>query len=261
MSILRLFCPVIVAVVLCLPIAGCNGGDPNSEELVPTSTATPTPDPLDTQVRDFTDPILQEVSSRAADYTDDFSSPETGWPIGEFVDHRTGLVHGESGYDQGEYFFLVRGSDSADEFLGVGGVSEAVPQPSSFVMRIDVRFVQAEFGGSDQTWQVFFRDSGATCYVIMVTPDGHMSLNKNDGASITNIDVRKPAALRHGAEVNSIQVVVHGERMAVLVNGEPGVYGTDSTYNAGRLRLNACNSAPTALRVQWDNVAIWNLAD
>jgi hypothetical protein len=211
------------------------------------------------ELRAFANPILEEIAARPADYTDDFSNTRSDWPRGPFRSHLTGRVTGETGYVDGEYYLLDYGL-GGEASCGVGTVPNPMPEFADFVFRIDVRFTQAVVGELQQDWQVFFRISEMGFYNVTATADGHMALRRYVQGTGTNVAVRTPDALRGIGETNTLQIVVRGTQMAVLLNGEPGIYGTDSTHTAGGFRLNACNNfPPNPLEVRWDNLAIWNL--
>ena len=214
------------------------------------------------KARAFAEPILAAISDRPPDYADDFSDPGSGWDVRA----EQGI---EIGYADGEYFAL----NTPDDAKGTcsAGWSSVLTDLSDFVLDIDGRFVS----GQDGLWYIELRAWGDEAtwglYEIMVDPRGLVHFGRQGptahgqpGAGLELIAVEAPF-LGQGYETNHFQLVARGPQFALRINGEWAGFATDPHYTqrfaSGGTGLKVCRQGDSPLRVQWDNLKIWDISD
>ncbi len=251
-----------VMLAVALVMTNCGKESPSSTPSdQPQPNATPTVDPIDAQVRAFADPILSTISKRAPDYSDDFSNPRSGWDSGPRPHQGTGHEDGEVGYVDGEYFIQASRAQFPHPSGGLvtcqGASSGRLPALSDFALRVSGRFVAVETGD----WQIAYRGDSHGGYAATFKPEGEVHILRNgSGGGTVSLAGRQVPAMNGGLQANTVQIVARGNQMAVMVNGAPAVIAVDAAYRqGGRLGLTVCNFGSSALRVHWDNLAIWRL--
>jgi hypothetical protein len=215
-------------------------------------------------IRAFADPILAAVTDRSPDIKDDFSDPNSGWPV-------SSTSAGDKwGYTaDGAYALVVTNqyrNPSGDPCLDLSPA--ILPDFSDFVLEFDAQYVSV----IDGNWHSIFRDmpstlpgSPSTFYSIILFPDGNFFLNKSfpaDTLEIMHNNAIPPFVL--GTGQNHVTVIARGTKMAVYANSVPLVLANDPDWQPGKIALNfgACNSASQGapLEVHFDNLKVWDLA-
>ena len=223
----------------------------------PQPTATPTPRPsVAEQVRAIAEPILAAIADRPPDYKDDFSDPGSGWSLRQSTE-------GEAGYEDGEYVAVA-----APGYVS-GGESSLLPEFSDFVLEIDGRFVSGDGGHWGVPLRRWEKQSAVPLgYGVLVTFSGEVWIVRRGVGEEkwTNLTSVREPFIKPGYETNHLQIIVKGAQIAVAVNGEWATLVTDPYYTTqmekGRIRLDADNDGGgTPLRVQWDNLKIWDISD
>jgi hypothetical protein len=220
------------------------------------AVAAPTPAPVSPaeQVRAFAEPILAAIAEHPPDYADDFSDPGSGWSLRQSTE-------GEAGYEDGEYVAVAAPGYTS------GGESSLLPEFSDFVLEIDARFVS----GDDGNWGLTLRrrwENQTVGYGVMFRFSGEVEINRRGVGEkrwTTLTSIRKPF-IKPGYETNHLQIIAKGAQIALAVNGEWATLVTDPGYTTqleeGTIRLDAGNDGGgTPLRVQWDNLKIWDISD
>ncbi len=215
-----------------------------------TVTRTPTADPI----RAFANPILSAIANKPPTWSDDFSDPGSGWPIG-------GTDRGEWGYKDGAYYIqahkqYVEGQHCCDSR------SPRMPQFSNFVSEVEGEFVSGESGN----WGIVFRESPGT----FVEPNsGHYKLLfEVQGVRFfkwvnlikTDLWQSTPVFYKRGYTKNRVQIIAHGASIAVYLNGEPLFLLFDESLRKGAISLTTQNNSDSPLRTQFDNLKVWDIS-
>jgi len=220
-----------------------------------TGTPTPAPGSSAEQARAFAEPILAAIADRPPDYEDDFGDPSSGWPIGPDPDG------GERGYKDGAYYILAQ----YDHGIGVWPDHEL--WFSDLVLEVDAQFVSGEWG----KWGVIFRNWPGTIeqpgnaeYSVAFYPDGAFDVGKNVRRvhmDLLGYSVHAPT-FEQGFETNRLTIIAQGPQIAFYVNGEPLWFVHDESSSRGAIELCAASLIDnTTLRVQFDNLKIWDISD
>jgi hypothetical protein len=229
----------------------------------PTSTATPLP----TWVTGFVQPILSAIADKPPIYQDDFSNPNSGWGYGKRTD---GWYRGEYGYQDGEYFIVADPATTHPPDLNKVTCNTISRIPSSaisdFVFEIEGRFVN----GSNGIWQIHFRDQGAFSanffnYSVFRDTWG-IRLIRNENRNMTDLPDQSSAEvpLAHFTDTDYLQIIAKGPQFAILINGVPVIFTNDPKsqgHESGKVYMEICNLGDDPLRVQFDNLKIWDISD
>lgn len=242
---------------------------------VPTKTSIPTPTatPLPAWVTGFVQPILSAIADKPLMYQDDFSDPNSGWGYGK----RTGgWYRGEYGYQDGEYFIIADPAiaHSPDSNKVTCNIEGGYPSPTStdFVIEIEGRVI----GDGNGVWSINFRKLGQRLegggwdnfinYSVYRGVNRYITIVRNDNRNMTdlpdqlNIEV-SPAQL---TDTDHLQIIAKGPKFAILLNGVPVTFAEDSNsqwFKQGILEMEICNFGEEPLRVQFDNLKIWDISD
>jgi len=219
----------------------------------------------DAQIRAFSDPILAAVTGRLPDVADDFSDPNSGWPIGS-------TSNGDKwGYAGGMYTLTVTNlyrNPTGDPCLDISPKTQ--PQFSDFVEEWDVQFVTGLTG----SWHSIFRETASNLpekiseqYFSGFSLAGNFFLDKNLNANgkLEQVNIADGLAIPsflQGAGKNKVTIIAQGTKIAIYINGAPMVLATDPTWQAGRISLEfgACNNTNSPLEVRFDNLKVWAIA-
>ena len=233
--------PVVASTATATPVAAA--------VIPPTAPSTPNP------VRAFAEPILAAIANQPPTWSDDFGNPGSGWST-------TSSSDGAWGYQDGQYFIeaLRPGPDSSHCcYVQQPG---SVPSFSDFVLEIDGRLESFSEGGF---WSVLFRDtwtgSSGGLYHVNVYANGQVDLGRLLKSGHTQFVIARSPSIKAGNEMNHVQIIARGPRIAVYVNGEPALLVYDETVSgAGEIFLNGRTYTTSPLRVQFDNLKVWDIS-
>jgi hypothetical protein len=174
---------------------------------------------------------------------DDFSSSNSGWEVGEFVD-------GAVGYGNGYYF--IRSTDPSMTIWGVAG------QNYTDVI-IDVDATQDSAGPENNN------DYGAACrvqengdgYYLLISGDGYYSIFKGAGDSfIPLVDWEESGDINQDNAKNHIQASCIGSDLVLIINGKELASASDSTFSSGDIAMTATTYEDQPVEVHFDNVVV-----
>ncbi|GEM_PF-3561334 len=211
------------------------------------------------RARAFAEPILAAIADRPPVFEDDFSNPNSGWEISTFDE---GERAGEAGYLEGEYFIVA--APASSEYLNRHGyVHVPILQMSDFVLTKDVHFIsQDSFDWESGFFYFHFRIGQDGHYGVNLTPNGSGGLDKYTAGE------ERPAILAEFTNApvdagsgNQLQVIAHGSQFAVFLNNQLLAFIEDRTLHRGGFVLGIANSGNLPLRMQIDNVKIWDISD
>jgi hypothetical protein len=221
-------------------------------------------------VTDFAQPILSAIASQPTVYEDDFSNPNSGWGSGWHMDGW--FRSGEYGYQNGEYFIVA--DPAIDQTPSLNKVTcnsiHGIPTPnvSDFVLEIAGRVVS----GTNGIWQIHFRRQGGFDtknvfnYSLFRNTGGEVSLLRNEKLNMTDLPGQSHAQvpLAHLADTDFLQIIARGSQFAVVLNGVPLIFTNDPNaerHNKGKVFMQVCNGGDEPMRVQFDNLKIWDLSN
>jgi hypothetical protein len=203
------------------------------------------------QARAFAEPILDAIANRSPDYEDYFDNSASGWSIIQ-------STQGQTGYEEGSYFIL--GS--------VGGESAELPKFTDLFLDVDIQLAAGNEGDWSVSLRRWFEDQGSddpgVC-AVMFKPDGQMQVNCCDHNQCLGL-AEVEAPLVHSDEgSNRLQIAALADQIAVAINGEWVALVTDPYFTGPpeqrRLRFEVTSTGDEPLRVQYDNLRIWDLSD
>jgi hypothetical protein len=292
-------CKIIVASALVLALTSCNAFAPTSTEtpaptatslptftstpeptvtpaptftstpeptITPAPTKTPTPNPIVVGARAFMDPILKSVMDRPPDYQDDFSDPNSGWPVGRQPPN--GHEEGVLGYENGEYFVAADEakfpweSDSSKKITCLSAYHSPAVEVLDFVMEVDARFVTLTDDGG---WQMKFWKESTYYYGVRMDRSGGVGFHSNFpfekylDANDRWMTERVPSFDFKGGP-NHLVVVAKDSQIAMTLNNSVVVFIDNfPRQERGPIGFVVCNFGALPFRAQWDNLKIWNL--
>jgi hypothetical protein len=174
---------------------------------------------------------------------DDFSSSNSGWEVGEFVD-------GDVGYGNGYYF--VKSAEINKTIWGVAGKNY-----TDVVIDIDASQTSA---GPDNN-----NDYGVACrvqengdgYYLLISGDGYYSIFKGAGDTFTPLsDWEESGDINQGNANNHIQASCIGSDLVLMVNGKTLASASDSDFPNGDIAMTATTYENQPVEVHFDNVAV-----
>lgn len=237
--------------------------------MVPTKTSIPTSTvtPLPTWVTGFVQPILSAIADKPPMYQDDFSDPKSGWGYGK---HTDGWYRGEYGYQNGGYFIVADPAITHPPDLNkvTCNTISGIPSPdiSDSVLEIEGRFIN----GSSGIWQIHFRRQGtftANFFNYSVFRDTWgVRLIRNENRNMTDLPGQSSVEipLVHFDDTDRLQIIAKGSQFAILINGVPIIFTNDPDsrgHESGKAFMEICNLGDDPLRVQFDNLKIWDISD
>ena len=225
---------VVIAGLVCLALAAgavllaaYMWGDGGTTDVTPVPpTATPPPPPP-------SDIIFQ----------DDFSSPASGWEIGEYDS-------GDVGYKDGVYFVT-----STDESQAMWGVANRTFD--NCVIEVDATQV-ASGPESDNAYGIVCRDQGdGDGYYLRISGDGYYSIAIAQGGEFEALaDWTDSDVINQGNATNRIRAICDGSTLALFVNGQRLVIVEDSTFTQGDIALTATTYESKGTEVHFDNLVV-----
>jgi hypothetical protein len=198
----------------------------------PTQTPTPSPTPTPTM-----SPVL---------YFDDFSNPNSGWPVRSDDQF-------EVGYLGGEYRILIKQSEW-------GYMARPGRRFTDYRLEADARFASSVFGEAGLIFGIQADWSGL--YELAVFPTGYYGLYRYSDANGWEalIPATRSSAVRSGTQPNHLQVERQGDQIRVTINGQYLAAVTDSSYQGalGVGLLAAAYDDPN-VDVRFDNFRVSSL--
>ncbi len=178
-------------------------------------------------------------------YEDDFSNPASGWS-------RESIEEREFGYEDGEYYILVKKSD-----YSAWAWNKNAGRLTDFALEIDARPVS---GPKECLYGVVFRFQDTNnFYRFLVSGDGYYLVGiKLDGNWTILQSKTKSAFIKEGNITNHLKVVCKGSEMEVYVNGHYLTTITDNTFAEGYVGM-IVNTPEPDTRVAFDNIKVYSL--
>jgi hypothetical protein len=177
-------------------------------------------------------------------YEDDFSNRGSGW-------NEMSTLHGDFGYEDGEYHILVEDPD----YIAAAWNSRAGPF-TDFAVEIDARLVS---GPDESGYGLTFRvQNNVDFYSFMVTGNGYYHLAKHNGEWVTLQAWTGSDFISEGSSTNHLMVVCRGTQIEVYVNGYHLATVTDDSFPDGSVGMVAYASGPDTL-VAFDNIKVYSL--
>ena len=178
-------------------------------------------------------------------FRDDFSNPQSGWEVGEYVG-------GEVGYRNGYYYVVSYGN---------GKTMWGVANRSFTDVVIDLDTTQVSGPANNNT------DYGVICrtadpesgigYYLLISGDGYYAVVKGtDQGYDWLVDFTKSSAIRQGNTSNHIRAVCQGSKLSLTVNGVLLAEVEDSEFTGGDIALTATSYENTPTEVRFDNLVV-----
>lgn len=230
----------ILSIALILAVAGRGGGEVNAAVARSSSATAATPAASGTVVIRNLDggkyrsmvPIV--FQAYLVPFFDDFTNPNSGWPILE-----TSI--GSWSYDNGEYHMVVK----QPNYVLYAGNSPLYA--SDFNVAVGAR---TDTPSTDSYGLYFGYNNGQGRYVFDVAPGtGMFQLYRRDYAQNTVTQLwysTFSGSIRQGTATNRLQVTRSGTTISLLVNGQQVAQVSDGTYGAGYVGLETTGSSANA---------------
>ena len=180
-------------------------------------------------------------------FSDDFSNPNSGWPVDD-----DGVV--KWGYSNGEYEILIR-----DQRRWAGALAPVMVL-DNYMVRVDARRLQ----GSTSDYGIVFdqKDWDNFYYLVVDAGDQWFGVAEVvDGDPAIVIPRTNSAVIKPGNAINQLQVEKNGQEIQVTINGSwlakaNSSSGTNSGAGVG-LYMEGDEDVPAV--VHYDNFEIWRL--
>jgi len=187
---------------------------------------------------------VSEVESTL--FQDDFSSPTSGWEVGEYE-------MGSVGYKEGVYSVVALG-DSATMW-GVANVSF-----EDVVIEVAAVPVSAP-ANNNNDYGVICRNQpgGLDGYYLLISGDGGYAILKAEGGEFDAlVDWTASASVNKGPTRNYLRVICEGQHLALYVNGELLAEADDATFSRGDIAFTATSYEDEPTEVHFDNMVVYS---
>jgi serine/threonine-protein kinase len=177
-------------------------------------------------------------------FQDDFSSPTSGWEVGEYE-------MGSVGYKDGVYSVVALG-DSATMW-GVANVSF-----EDVVIEVAAVPVSAP-ANNNNDYGIICRNQpgGLDGYYLLVSGDGGYAILKAEGGEFgALVDWTASASVNKGSTRNYLRAICEGEHLALYVNGELLAEADDATFSRGDIAFTATSYEDEPTEVHFDNMVV-----
>jgi CSLREA domain-containing protein len=177
-------------------------------------------------------------------FRDDFSDPQSGWPVDDLGD-----IMWE--YSGGEFRTLIRSS-----FWWAGARPGLAA--TDFRVNVEVRNATGVYGA----YGLFFGGSAdwSEMYVFAIDPLGYYAIYHKDGDTWSFLANGWSGLINHGTATNRLQVIRQGLDIDVYANGHPVVSVTDSSYVGSRyVGVIALSFDDPNLDIYFDNFEVHSL--
>ena len=178
-------------------------------------------------------------------FQDDFSNPNSGWEVGDYVE-------GSEGYVNGSYF--VRGEEDGTIVWGVA--SQAF---DDFVLDVDTTQVEAPANDNNGYGIIARVQPGpeGDGYAFYISGDGYYTIQKIVGGSYDPlVDWTSSPVINQGNASNHLHIVCDGPNLSFTVNGQLLAETTDSSYTSGDIALAAGTLEAEPTEIHFDNVVV-----
>lgn len=159
-------------------------------------------------------------------YFDDFSDPNSGWPIGENEDWKYGYLNGE-------YQFYLK-AESGSFWMTPGPITgRALYLPDDYRVELDIHKVSGGECWYGLMFGIQYATNALEAYMILVNPtSGEFYLDKNrmDGTWTVLVDWTYSSAINQGGGTNHIAVERVGSTIKLIINGVQVANVTDSSF-------------------------------
>ena len=184
---------------------------PTGPTPTPTNTPTPTP-PVNKQYL----PVV--LLSCVPNFSDDFSNPASGWPVG--TDSNMSLQ-----YLNGEY--------QMQQFSPNGWVG-AVPgyAQSDYTVTVDVRNATNVYGSAGILFGL--SDDWTQFYTFEILPDGSYDLWRYSGGNWDILFSGSSTSIALGTATNALKLERNGDMISLYANGDLLTSFSDGTYTGSR---------------------------
>jgi uncharacterized repeat protein (TIGR01451 family) len=171
-------------------------------------------------------------------YSDNFSNPDSGWPV-----YDDGKIL--FGYKSGEYRIFVRPADS-------WGIARPGFQAENFAVEVDLRNINNIYG----SYGIAFGIAGdwSSFYTLEIYQDGWFGIYRYDPNSYAILAESQSSAIKQGSASNHIKVIRNGSAIEAYANGQLLGVVSDGTYTGVRyLGLVAASYKKTNVDIRFDN--------
>lgn len=198
-------------------------------------------------VRGLTNQYLPLISKPCLPlYSDDFSNPSSGWPVG---DSPSGNARFE--YMDGEYRILVRATKwSAAASPGF--------QASDYTVSVDLRNKKNVWGSYGLAFEI--ASDWTSLYTLEIYPDGWYGLYRYDPGSLSILSEAYSPAIYAGSATNHIKVERNGDSINAFANGQLLVSVKDATYMGFRyFGLAVFSGSQPQVDIRFDNYTVYSV--
>lgn len=233
LALVGLLCLGLVAgaVLIGLLVLGGSGGGGAASATIPPTRATATVVPL------------PEQGMGNVLFQDDFSSPASGWEVGEYNS-------GSVGYRDGAYFVISLGNN--DTMWGVANRSF-----DDLIIEVEATQISAPANQNNDYGVVCREQGNGDGYYLLISGDGYCAIIKNEGGDFVRlVDWTESSAVRQGSTTNHIRAVCDGPTLALFVNGQRAATVEDSTFTGGDIALTATSYEDALTEIRFDNLRV-----
>lgn len=223
------------------------------EEPLPTPSGLQTE--LSPEVEKFTNQVLTAIAGKPPIFQDEFDSSQTGFETGIKKERQT---EGQSGYDYITKEYYIAAAPLKENYA----TSSLMPKLTDFVMEIEGRFTSEANGN----WQLKFRKNNYGAYSIAISKDDWVSISSiNKNQNQLELFKVKTSFLKKTPSFNKVKIIFKGPRIILLINERLIACVTDPNYEklkskSGQIQLAVANQGDALLRVQFDNLKIWDIS-
>ena len=200
----------------------------------------------------FAEPILAAISGRSPDFEEDFSNPNSGWPV---TASGSGRYVGTVGYKDGEYFIIADPASAQNPHVHSW---LEIPRlwVSDFVMEFDTSLSSVQSG----TIYLHFRTIRKDHYSLNLASDGWVLLTAAtiDGDTIladTEVNLIPISRNLH------VRIIAQGPEIALYLNERLMLLAREEFVDQGEVILGIWNGASTPMQVNFDNFKVWDISE
>jgi len=174
---------------------------------------------------------------------DDFSNPDSGWEVGDYV-------NGSVGYVDGQYF--VQASEPGKVMWGV-----AYQDFPGVVVEVETTQISAPSNDNNAYGVKCHLQPDDDGYSLQISGDGAYAIHRIVGGSFEPlVDWSPSSVIRQGNATNQLRVVCDRGLLALFANGELLAEVEDSSFSGGDIALEAVTFEDEPTEIRFDNLIV-----
>ena len=176
-------------------------------------------------------------------YEEDFSSPKTGWNVGEYDGGAVGYT------DDGTYFVISNGNSTMEWGAAGQDFSDAT-------IAVDATQISASDNNNNGYGVMCRVQDDGYGYLLRISGDGYASIYLVTEEFTALSEWTQVDAVIQGDSTNHLEATCDGSTLSLVVNGVSVATAEDDTYASGDIALSATSYEATASEIHFDDLSV-----